>query len=150
MKSIPKLRDEADKWFSKAIRLRDSEPINQEYVGTCITCTKTGTVAWQDPDTGKLRFTKGWNAGHFVDRDNKVVRFDEMNVNLQCANRCNKLRGGEHIKYKRALRLKYGDKVPEELERLAEDTHYYKFTREELEEIIHDSKEQVKFYERNL
>lgn len=150
MKTLPKLVKEADGWFSKAVRLRDSEPLNEEYVGTCITCSKTGTVAWRDPDTGKLRFTKGWNAGHFVGRSNHVVRFDEMNVNLQCAFRCNNMRSGELVKYRRALKLKYGDNVPGDLEQLADETQHYKFTREELEEVIHDAKEQVKWYERNL
>jgi hypothetical protein len=149
MKTLPKLIKEADDWFSKYVRLRDSEPMNDEYVGTCITCTKYGTVAWRD-ETGKLRFTKGWNAGHFVSRGNDVIRFDETNVNLQCAMRCNKMNSGEFIKYKIALREKYGQEVPDELENLAEKTQYYKFDREELEQIIKDSKEQVKYYERNL
>lgn len=139
----------ADEFFSKYVRLRDSEPMNGEYVGTCITCSKTGTVAWRD-DSGKLRFTNGWNAGHFIGRGNKVVRFDEMNVNLQCAFRCNKMRSGEYVKYKAALRLKYGDEVPEQLEKLAEETQYYKQTHEELDQVIADSKEQIKFYERNM
>lgn len=148
-KPLPKLLKDADEWFSKNVRLRDSEPLDGEYVGTCITCSKSGVVAWRD-ETGKLRFTKGWNAGHFVGRGNKVVRFNEMNVNLQCAFRCNNLRSGEYVKYKKALKLKYGDDTPADLENLADQTTYYKFTREELDEIIHDSKEAVKFYERNL
>jgi hypothetical protein len=149
MKTLPKLIKEADEWFSKSVRLRDSEPIGNEYVGTCITCNKTGTVAWRD-ETGKLRFTKGWNAGHFVGRSNYVVRFNEMNVNLQCAFRCNNMRSGEPVKYKIALKEKYGAEVPGELEELAETTQYYKFTRDELEQVINDSKESIKFYERNL
>lgn len=149
-KSIPKLREEADKWFSKMVRLRDSEPINLEYIGTCITCSKTGTVAYLDDKTGKLRFTKGWNAGHFVTRGNLVVRYDEENVNLQCAFRCNNMRSGETVKYRKALRDKYGDKVPDVLEKLAEKTRHYKLKREELETVIKDSKEAVKFYEKQL
>lgn len=149
VKPLPKLTKDADDWFSKYVRLRDSEPMNGEYVGTCITCSKSGTVAWRD-ETGKLRYTKGWNAGHFVTRGNKVVHFNEMNVNLQCAFRCNKMRSGEYVKYKIALKEKYGEEVPGELEKLAEETQYYKYTREELEEVISNSKESIKFYERNL
>lgn len=148
-KSVTKLRKDADEWFSKYVRLRDSEPMNGEYVGTCITCSKRGTVAWRD-ETGKVRFTKGWNAGHFVGRSNHVVRFEEMNVNLQCAFRCNNLRSGEYVKYKIALKDKYGAEVPEQLEKLAEETTYYKFTIQELEEIIADAKTQIKFYEEHL
>lgn len=149
-KTIPELVEQADTWFSKMVRLRDSEPMNLQYIGTCITCSKTGTVAFLDDTTGKLRFTKGWNAGHFVTRGNKVVRFNDENVNLQCAFRCNKMKSGETVKYRKALREKYGDKVPDELEKLAEETSYYKFTREELEQVIEDSKEAVRFYEKNL
>lgn len=83
-KTLKQLKKLADDNFSWMVRLRDSEPVNMEYQGTCITCSKTGTVAWLDDETGKLRFTKGWNAGHFVTRGNLVVRFDERNVNLQC------------------------------------------------------------------
>ncbi len=143
---ITELVKKTDEVFSKFVRLRDSELNNGEYTGTCITCSKTGTVAWHD-ETGKLRFTKGWNAGHFVGRSNKVVRFNEMNVNLQCAFRCNKMRSGEIVKYKAALKDKYGNEVPDELEQLASDTQYYKFSREELEQIIKDAKEQIAWYE---
>lgn len=83
-KTLSKLRKEADDWMSKMVRLRDSEPVGLEYQGTCITCSKTGTVAFLDDTTGKLRFTKGWNAGHFVTRGNLITRFVESNVNLQC------------------------------------------------------------------
>ena len=149
-KTLSKLRKEADDWMSKMVRLRDSEPVGLEYQGQCITCSKTGTVAFLDDTTGKLRFTKGWNAGHFVTRGNLITRFVESNVNLQCAFRCNNMRSGETVKYRAALKEKYGDEVPGELEKMAEENQYYKFTREELEGIIEDSKEQVKWYTKQL
>jgi hypothetical protein len=68
-----------------------------------------------------------------------------LNVNGQCS-RCNYDGLGEQVKYARALDLKYGAGTATELERLAHLEH--QFTIEELQEIIHDSKEQVKFYER--
>lgn len=145
---LPKLTKKADDWFSKYVRVRDSELTNGEYVGTCITCTKAGTIAWYDGK--KLRFTKGWDAGHFVSRGNKVTRFSDENVNLQCAYRCNNLRSGEYVKYKQALRDKYGETVPEELEKLAEETQYYKLSRDELLQIINDSKESLSWYENQL
>ena len=140
---LPKLVKKADEWFSKYVRLRDCELGEGCWVGTCITCSKTGAVAFVDE--GKLRFTKGWNAGHFVTRGNKVVRFNDMNVNLQCAFRCNNMRSGEVVKYRAALKLKYGDEVPQELEELAESTPYYKFTRQELLEIIDNCKSYIKW-----
>ncbi len=145
---LPKLTKKADEWFSKYVRVRDSELTNGEYVGTCITCNKTGTVAWYDGK--KMRFTKGWDAGHFVTRGNKVVRFNDMNVNLQCAFRCNNMRSGEPVKYKLALKEKYGEEVPDELQKLAEETQYYKLSRDELLQIISDSRESLVWYENQL
>lgn len=143
-KTKPELVREAWTQFSRYVRLRDTVRDGNEWVGTCITCSKTGTVAWLD-DSGKLRYTKGWDAGHFVGRSHKVVKHDEENVNLQCAFRCNKMRSGEYEKYRIALKDKYGEEVPEKLENLARTTTYYKFSREELLEVIHDSKELVAF-----
>lgn len=70
----------------------------------------------------------------------------KMNVNLQCAMRCNKMRSGEYEKYRSALRTKYGDEVPGKLEKLAQETTYYKFSKPELLEIIHDAKESIRYY----
>lgn len=67
-----------------------------------------------------------------------------------CAFRCNNMRSGETVKYKIALKEKYGQEVPDELEKLAEETQYYKLTREELEQIIADSKESVDWYKKQL
>lgn len=143
-KTAAQLVKEADKYFSKYVRLRDCESNGLEFIGTCITCTKTGPVAYFSD--GKLKFTKGWDAGHFISRGHKVVRYDEMNVNLQCAMRCNKMRSGEYEKYRFALRTKYGDSTPGELETLAQTTTHYKFTKPELLEIIHDAKAQIDWY----
>lgn len=143
-KTAAQLVKVADEVFSWYVRLRDCDYKDGAFIGTCITCSKTGTVAWFDE--GKLRFTKGWDAGHFVGRGNKVVRFDELNVNLQCSFRCNRMRSGEHEKYRVALREKYGKDTPEELEKLAESTPFYKFSKPELLQIIEDSKIQVAWY----
>jgi hypothetical protein len=148
--SISFLRDKADKHHSRYVRLRDSEWCSDGvggpgWYGTCITCSKTGPVAYID-EKGKLRFTRGWDNGHFVSRGHLVVRYEETNVNLQCSFRCNKMRSGEYQKYKAALKLKYGDKVPDELETLAATQRTYKFKKDELLQVIADSKEQIKFY----
>lgn len=144
------LRKPADKWFSKYIRLRDSVCTGDEWVGTCITCTKTGVVAWID-QKNELRFTKGWDNGHFVTRGNYVVRYNEMNCNLQCSFRCNKMRSGEYVKYKSALKDKYGSEVPGELEALADEQPgpTYHFTKAELLQIISDCKTQVECIKEN-
>ena len=149
-----KLRDEADDWFSWYVRLRDSALVGDVWTGKCITCNKSGVVAYLDPETakrrktGNIRFTSGWDLGHFVGRGNLVTRFDEENCNLQCSFRCNKMNSGEHTKYAIALKDKYGEEVPDKLEKLAQQTTHYKFTRQELEDIISSSKEAIAFYEK--
>ncbi len=66
-----------------------------------------------------------------------------MNVNLQCVI-CNNWGAGEQFRYGRALDLKYGQGTALALEKKAQEFH--KLTVEELEEIIHDCKEEIKFY----
>lgn len=152
-KTAQQLVKEADTYFSWYIRLRDSHLKDGVWTGTCITCSKSGPVAYMDETsakgrkTGAIRYVTGWDAGHFVSRGHKVVRFNEQNVNLQCAFRCNKMNSGEYEKYRLALKDKYGDDVPEELENLARSTTFYKFSKPELLQIIADAKEQIKEYE---
>lgn len=135
----------ADKVSSRYIRIRDSEWVADGWYGICITCSKTGLVAYIDA-AGKLRFTRGWDNGHFVSRGHWITRYEEENCNLQCAFRCNKMRSGERDKYRVALRIKYGEGVPEKLEALADNHPSYRPKKKELEEIIHDATEELNFY----
>lgn len=148
-KTVQQLINPADEAFSRYVRLRDSEYSEGQWIGTCMTCTKTDVVAYIGED-GKLHFTHAWNNGHFVTRGNFITRYEEENCNLQCAFRCNKMNSGEYVKYKAALKLKYGDEVPARLEALADEfparTHH--FTKEELLQIIKDSNEQIDYYVR--
>jgi hypothetical protein len=54
-------------------------------------------------------------------------------------------KSGEQYLYSKALDMKYGDGTAEELHSQRFSTH--SFTKEELEEIIHDRKEQIKWLE---
>lgn len=143
------LRRKSDELFSKYIRLRDSDYRRDVEVpgwyGKCITCSYNGLVAWID-DKDDLRFTRGWDAGHFVSRGNWFVRYDEENVNLQCSYRCNKMKSGEHIKYGYALEEKYGRGTPKHLEESAEKNKEYTLKIEEFQQIIEDSKNQIAWY----
>jgi hypothetical protein len=56
------------------------------------------------------------------------------------------LRSGEYEKYRIALKQKYGDEVPEELEALARSNPTYHFKKLELETIISEAKEYVLNY----
>lgn len=125
--SISKLKKKADVLFSKAIRLRDTI----DGRGACITC-------------GKVLSITQLHAGHFQSRRHSATRYDEENVNAQCAG-CNTFRGGEQYKYGLALDEKYGEGTAKKLAKLAQT--YHKFTVDELEEIIHDAKAEIDWYE---
>jgi len=90
---------QADKWFSKFIRLRDA---NEEGIIRCISCRKP--VHWKKCD-----------AGHFMKRQHMAVRFDEKNVNAQCKY-CNNFEQGNDINYAIGLEKKYGPGIIEKLE----------------------------------
>lgn len=145
-KPLPKLLKEADIWFSKYVRLRDCEEREDGWYGTCITCSKTGRVAYIED--GTMKFTRGWNLGHFVGRGTYATRLNEFNCNLQCAFRCNNMRSGEYEKYRVALQEKYGTEIPSELEQIArqQPAHSYRFSREELLQVIHDAKTYINWY----
>lgn len=131
---VASLKKKADKYFSLYVRYRDGEFKRGEYWTECITC-------------GVEKPLKAMQAGHFVSRKVSSLRYDEENVNAQCPG-CNVFKYGEQYLYSKALDLKYGDGKAEELHNRRHETH--KFTIPELEEIIHDAKEQVAFYEKHL
>lgn len=143
---ITLLRRKADKLFSRYVRLRDSSVKDGEFWGTCITCSFHRQVAWVD-DKNVLRYSKGWDAGHYIGRGNLFLRFEEENVNLQDSFRCNRMRSGEHEKYKLALDMKYGGGTAKKLDMLAAINPSHHLTRAELEQVIADSKEAIAFYE---
>lgn len=130
-KTISQLKKDADKFFSKYVRYRDGQKKSDGWYSECITCEAVKPLTQMQ-------------AGHFVTRRITSLRFDEENVNAQCVG-CNMFKQGEQYLYAKALNLKYGDGKAEELMNRRFETH--KFSRAELEEIIHDAKEQIKFYE---
>ena len=133
-------KKEARKWFNKAVKYRDSELIEGEWLFQCITCNTR--VLFKDREGRTYRNAQ---AGHFQPEIYSNTRFNEMNVNGQCGIRCNKIGLGEQVKYARALDLKYGEGTAHQLE---QEAHIDKqWTIPELEEIIHDSKETCKYYE---
>lgn len=88
----------ADKWFSMFIRLRDAD---ENGIIRCISCGKP--VHWIKAD-----------AGHFVKRQHKALRFSEINVNGQ-DRECNWLKQGNDIEYAKGLDRKYGPGTAEKL-----------------------------------
>lgn len=140
-KSAKELVKVADKHFSEFIRLRDSTFRDDGWYGACITCSKRGQVARLE--NGKAKFNIGWNAGHFVTRGHKITRFDEQNVHLQCAYRCNNMKSGEYEKHRLAINRLYGEGSAEALEALVRQASLYKLYKFQLLDIISDYKARV-------
>lgn len=73
------------------------------------------------------------HAGHFYARTFTAVRWDERNVNGQCAG-CNTFKHGNLLEYRKGMIAKYGQEVVDELERLHNQP--FKLDRQWLEEKI--------------
>ena len=129
--NLSKMKAKADKYFSLYIRYRDSEKRGGEYQASCITCDK-----WLP--------TKQMHAGHFQSRRYSSTRYDDENVNAQCAG-CNTFNQGEQFKYSKAVDLKYGKGTADRLAKAAQK--YHKLTIDELEQIIEEAKSNLLFYE---
>ena len=99
--TISKLKKKLDKLFSEYIRKRDSD-----YKGNCkcISCGKDAPA-----------FGGSIHAGHLFSRRYLATRFDEKNVNSQCAY-CNTFLNGNQIKAARGVDNKWGEGTVEELE----------------------------------
>ncbi len=108
---LPKLLEKAQKVFNSWIRNRDEGQL-------CISCNNLGNQA------GHYFPVKGYS----------IVRYDEINVNIQCAG-CNLYKHGNPQQYRIGLVRKYGEDVVKDLEERAQ-RRVYKWTRDELEEII--------------
>lgn len=129
--TVKSLKKKADTVFSQYVRYRDGVRRTDGWYSECITC-------------GTEKPLKQMQAGHFVSRRVNILRFDERNVNAQCY-ACNVMRYGEQYMYAKQLDLKYGDGTADELMSQRHQTH--KFKVPELEQIINEAKEQIKFYE---
>jgi len=146
-KTIPQLTKEADTWFSRYVRLRDSEFRGDSFFGDCITCGRKLTVLTltvRQPNRIEGKWNAAANLGHYIGRGRKILRYDDQNCNLQCAY-CNAWRDKIDMltRYEKALALKYGDEVPLELQARGKMDH--KPTRQELEAVIADAKEFVSY-----
>lgn len=115
--SMPKLEKKLDRVFSEYIRKRDCD-----IGGTtqCVTCNV-------------YKYWKEVDAGHFVKRQHRSVRWDERNVHPQCT-RCNHFMGGRQDDMAAYIIQKYGDSTFKELMSLKYQAK--KHTRIELEQMI--------------
>jgi len=126
LNTIPKLTKKAQIIFNEFIRLRDHGQV-------CISCRKVA---------------KKENAGHYFSAGHHGnIRFDELNVHLQCEPCNNNLSGNPH-QYRIHLKKKIGDDQYVLLEQRAYLTK--KWTREELNEIIDTYSSKIKILKKEL
>lgn len=117
--------DEAWKWFSLFVKLRDS---NWKRRGQCITCKEWLTV----PSIQA-------HAGHFIHGKYKITYFEPRNVHLQCRS-CNYFKNGARDVYALRLIEKYGDGSIQLLHRLNKPKSW---TKGELTAITERYKQRV-------
>ncbi len=115
-----------DRWFSKFIRLRDTD---NNGIGTCCTC-------------GKLIHYKGNDACHFHNRGRWGTRWEPRNVALGCVH-CNRfVPEGNKGNYAAFQLNRYGPKIFDEL--LVRNQLKKKWYDFELDELIKYYKIEVK------
>lgn len=130
----------ADKVFSQYVRIRDSQRRpDGSWTGKCISCSRSLVVIMPD---GK--WIASSQNGHYIGRGNHVLRYSELNCNLQCAH-CNVWRDKLTMlaAYKGALDLKYGTGTAQELE---DSVWEYHSRRPELIQTIEDARTQLALY----
>lgn len=141
-KTAAQLIPEADKYYSKYVRLRDSEFNGREWVGECISCPRSLIVINSDG-----RWVASSQNGHFITRGVYSLRFDEYNTNLQCAH-CNAWRDKEDMLegYRTGLALKCGEDTVKELKRLSKLPEAYRRpSKPDLLQVISDAKQEVEY-----
>lgn len=110
--TLPALLKKTEKVFNAYIRQRDSGL-------SCISCDNIPNQA------GHYFPVKGFSK----------LRYDERNVHAQCAS-CNCYKHGNQAMYRIGLVKRIGEQAVKELETEAITNRVYKWSREELEEII--------------
>lgn len=113
-----------DKWFSRFVRLRDTDVFGQ---GTCITCG------------GRFPFHK-LDAGHYQSRVKLSTRWDPQNVHGQC-HKCNRFNGGEKMAHGREIKDRYGQQVKDMID--IKSNTPYKPTAEEIKRMRDYYRKQV-------
>ena len=118
-----KIVKKLDRVFSLYIRNRHSKNGKAE----CFTC-------------GKIDEVSRLHAGHFMSRRHLATRWDEKNVNAQCAG-CNTFRGGEQYRQSIGIDRKWGEGTSADLEQRAQTI--VKLSRVDYEEAIENIKRKI-------
>ena len=122
-----KLIKKLDRIFSEYIRKRDSD---HRGLCKCISCGKEAPA-----------FGGSIHAGHFMSRRHISTRWNEKNVNAQCAG-CNTFRGGEQYRQSLGIDKKWGEGTSAELEQQAQTV--VKLSRIDYEEAIENIRQKIK------
>jgi len=121
-----KLKAKLDKLFSEYIRKRDSD---HRGICKCISCGKEAPA-----------FGGSTHAGHLFSRRYLATRFDEKNVNSQCAY-CNTFLNGNQYLASKGVDKKWGEGTVDELESRIHTT--VKLSRTDYEEAIENIKRKI-------
>jgi len=148
-KTLSKLDKELWDLFARYIKLRDIKGEDSlGYYGFCCTCDKKLYVQDHEGHTNRDA-----QAGHYVSRGMKNVKYDEQNVHLQCGLTCNKYGNGEPLAYEDFLIETYGKSTVDRLKQARRDYKamiYQKTGRVEILEMIEIYKAKVKELEDDL
>ena len=131
--TISKLKREADKYYSQAVRYRFSYIKNGERLVDCTTCEV-------------FKPLKMMQNGHFMSRQYNATRYHDQNTGPQCYG-CNVMHQGRQYEFGMALDALYGPGTAKSMHDLAKTPHQFK--REELLDIISKAKEEIAFYEQD-
>jgi len=118
------LKKLAQKLFNQFIRLRDKDL-------PCVSCGKI------------IGINETSHASHYRPATNSRLRYDERNVFRSCV-KCNVFLSSNAIKYREALVIKLGSEVVEELDNTNEP---YRYTADELQEIITEYRGKLKEFQ---
>lgn len=121
--NLSSLDKELDKYYSRFIRLRDSNGM----FAACVTCGREHHITEMDN-------------GHYISRARKATKYDERNTNIQCK-RCNMFLKGNIAAYAVYLAEKYGHDVLREL--LDKSNTIVKLTAEWYKQKISHYKKEV-------
>jgi len=119
--SVADLKKVVQRAVNKLVRLRDKDL-------PCVSCQQ-----WSNK----------FDAGHYINQGSSgALRYNLDNIHKQCSFKCNNNLSGNKIEYRIALIKKIGVEKVEWLEQHRTDTKHW--TREELEELLEQTKQKIK------
>jgi len=122
-KTITQIKNEVKKIFQKWVRMRDKDK-------PCKACGNPKGKEWHGSHFKKAEIYSG-------------VIFDERNCH-KCCDKCNVFLNGNELMFREGLVAEFGEKWVKQLEKDANKTRDYKWTRDELTAISNNYKLKIK------